>query len=146
MPIFKKETNVLVCGCSKLGAHIANYYSAKGYNVTVIDSNKTSFNKLKDDFSGITSRGNSTDIDVLRYNGIEDAEIVIVTTDNDNTNIFIAEIASTIFKIKKVFIRLNDEDKGDLLTDLDNVNIISPFLLSMEKFIELETKTEKTHE
>ena len=145
MQIFKKEIDVLVCGCSKLGAHIANYYSAKGYNVTVLDINKSSFRKLKDDFSGETRRGDATDIDILRYNGIEEAEIVVVTTEKDNMNIFIAEMASIIFSIPKIFVRLNDEDKEELLSDFNNINIISPFHLCMEKFIELENKGGQTH-
>ena len=138
MQIFKKQTNVLICGCSKLGAHIANYYCTKGYNVTVLDIKKYSFHKLKDNFSGVTNHGDATDIDVLRHNGIEKAEIVVVTTEKDNMNIFISEIASIIFKVRKVFIRLNDEGKGALLTSMDNVSILSPFFLCMEKFLEIE--------
>jgi len=130
----KKSKSVLVCGCSKLGAHIAQYYSKKGYNVTVLDIDKVSFRKVRENFSGATVIGDATDIDVLRHEAAEKCETIVAVTDRDNTNIFISEIASVIFNTPKIYVRLNDEDMADLITEYNNINILSPFLLCMDEF------------
>jgi len=143
MELHKKgNKSVLVCGCSKLGAHIAQYYSQKDYNTTVLDPDKKSFRKLRENFSGLPVRGDATDIDVLKANGAQDADIIIATTGSDNTNIFISEMASVIFKTPKIYARLNDEDKADLITEYKNINILSPFLLCMEEFHRKEKEEE----
>ena len=135
----KKTKSVLVCGCSKLGAHIAQYYSQKGHDVTVLDVDKVSFRKVRDNFSGSTIVGDATDIDVLRHNGAEKCETIVAVTDRDNTNIFISEMASVIFGTSRIYVRLNDEDMADLITEYNNINILSPFLLCMEEFYKVES-------
>ena len=54
-------------------------------------------------------------MNVLEACDISHCNIVLVATDNDNTNCMIAQIAATIYHIEQVYIRLNDPDKEKLL-------------------------------
>ena len=62
--------------------------------------------------------------------------MVIVTTDDDNSNLFIGDVCNTIYEVPKIYIRLNDSDKVKLLVD-SKIKAICPFLLSVEKFYEM---------
>ena len=48
------------------------------------------------------------DIDVLRRAGIEDADAVVVSTDGDNTNIVIGQVAQQRFDNQCVVVRVLD--------------------------------------
>jgi len=136
----KKSKLVLICGCSKLGAHIAQYYSQKGRSVTILDPDKIAFAKLPEDFSGRTAIGDATDIDVMRYFGAEKADIIVAATRKDNTNILVSEMASIIFETPKIYARLNDEDKAELVKEHENIRVLSPFLLCMKEFAHIESE------
>ena len=61
------------------------------------------------------------------------SNIVLVATDNDNTNCMIAQIAATIYHIEQVYIRLNDPDKEKLL-EQTSIRAIYPARLSVQEF------------
>ncbi len=125
---------IVVIGIGRLGASIAKQLSQQGENVLCIDSDEKAFNKL-DDFSGFTQVGDATDLEFLRDLGIENAKTIIITTENDDTNIYLGHVCFLIFNCLRVFIRLDDSDKKKLLKDTP-IEAIYPFLLSLNNFME----------
>jgi trk system potassium uptake protein TrkA len=132
---------IFVIGAGKLGAKIASLLYDEGHNVVVIDKSDSAFHKL-DDFSGFTVNGDATDLDFLKSQDIEDAEMVIITTDSDNTNLFLADVCFYLFDIKKIYVRLSDTDKGLLLENTPIVGIY-PFNLSVDFFCSKEKEGKK---
>ena len=53
------------------------------------------------------------DTDVLREAGIEDADAVVVSTDGDNTNIVIGQVAQKRFGIQCVVVRMLDPARAE---------------------------------
>ena len=127
---------IIVAGCGRLGAKIASALSAQGKNVVVLDNNSLSFRKLSPDYSGFTIHGDATDIDMLAQAGIEKADVVVAATNDDNTNIMIAQIASKIFNVPKVISRLYDTEKEIVYQDF-TIQLIYPSRLSISEFEKL---------
>lgn len=125
---------IIVIGIGKLGANIAKELSSKGENVLCIDENEQAFNKL-DEFSGFTQVGDATDLNFLEKQGIAKAKAVVITTDSDDTNVYLAHVCFLIFNVLHIFIRLDDADKSKLLKDTP-VIATYPFLLSLDRFKE----------
>lgn len=125
----KSNKNVLIIGCGRLGASIANTFSDKNISVTIIDIQKDSFRKLSPSFLGLLMEGDGMDMDILEEANIRKADVVIVVTDNDNINILVSQIAKNIFEIEEVIIRLYDHEKECVCRD-SNINTIFPALLS----------------
>ncbi len=134
-----KRRNIII-GLSRLGSAIAAKLSEAGEDVVVIDKDDASFRKLAHTYSGYQMVGDVIDVDILEKAGIKDAKSVMVTTDDDNVNIMIAEICSIIYGVPHIFARLNDNDKSILLEAM-NIHTIYPFLLSLGEF-EAIMKTE----
>ena len=132
---------VLVAGCGRLGANIASVLSAQGKDVVVLDSNSTAFRKLSPDYSGFAIQGDATDIDMLTQAGIEKADIVVAATNDDNTNVMIAQIASKIFAVPKVISRLYDTEKAIVYQDYP-IQLIYPSRLSINEFEKLISSDE----
>ena len=129
----KKQKEVLIAGCGRLGGSLAGVLSDQGYNVTIVDKDAESFRKLPPTFTGFQIEGDATDIDVLVKAGIEKADIVMATANDDNSNSMITQIASVIFGVNKVYARFYDTDKQNILKGL-NIQAILPSMLSVHEF------------
>ena len=92
--------NILIIGCGKLGARLANVLDSQEHNISVIGSEQALVDNLNDDFSGLSVPGNPIDIDVMKSAGIEGCDYAICVTESDNTNIMAAQIVKNIFKIE----------------------------------------------
>ena len=127
-----KKANTIVIGAGRMGSTIARSLNNKA-NVIVIDRRKEKISRLQD-FSGFVEVGDATDLQLLEKCGIKEADSVIAVTDDDNVNIFIAEVCCHIYNVKDVTIRLKDSRKKILVDK--RVNAICPFDLSLNYFEE----------
>ncbi len=65
------------------------------------------------------------DIPLLRDAGIEDADAVVVTTDGDNSNIVIGQIAQKQFKVPSVVVRVLDPARAEFFRTR-GLNVVCP--------------------
>lgn len=128
----KTDDYIIIAGCGRLGASLANTLSDKNGNVLIMDSDKESFRRLSADFGGLSVVGNATDIDALRDAEIERARAVIAVTNDDNTNIMVAQIASEMFHVKNVIARLYDPERENVYQEL-GIDTICPATLSVNE-------------
>ena len=131
-----KRNKFIVIGCGRLGANIATKMSEMGEDVIIIDSTEDSFRKLKDSFSGYEMVGDATDLAILENAYIKHAKTFVITTDSDNTNIYLAHLCYYVYNVPKIFVRLSDTDKGRLLEGT-YIKAIYPFTLSLGEFMDL---------
>lgn len=128
-----KSKNVIIAGCGRFGSSLAGALCEHGYQISVIDMDSNAFRRLSETFSGYEIVGDATNCDTLENAGIMNAEMLIASTDSDNMNSLIAQIASRIYNVGRVFIRLKDIEKAQLV-DGYNIDIISPFRLCLSEF------------
>ncbi len=99
-------SNIIVVGCGRVGSQLANMLSENDANVCVIDRDADTFINLGRDFNGSTLQGVGFDEEILIKAGIEDCDVVAAVTQQDNTNLMIAEVASRLFHVPHVIARL----------------------------------------
>lgn len=117
--------NVIIMGCGRVGAQLAETLIKDGHRVTVLDIDPNSFKRIPPDFGGVALLGDGTDEDALRKAGIEDAEAFIAVTQSDNRNIMAAQIAKHIFKVPRVMCRIYDPLREEIYHTL-GLEAISP--------------------
>ena len=123
----------IVIGCGRLGGAIANYSSAQGDSVIVVDPDPGCRSFLTEVFSGVVLNLDATDEASLVEAGIDNAREVIITTGDDNANLFLAHLCSVTHEVPYVYVRFDDPDKG-LLCQGMNIKAIYPFQLSKDRF------------
>ena len=129
--ILKNKT--IIVGCSSLGATITNKFATEGKNLMVVDKDPKNFERLSDRFSGYIITGDVSDIDVLEEAGIASAKEIVIVTNDDNLNLFVAHIARKIYDVPFIYIRLSEPNNEVLLKGMD-VKAIYPLELSYDKF------------
>jgi trk system potassium uptake protein TrkA len=107
----------LIIGCGRVGSNVAKRLAAEGWNVSVVDEKEEALGRLGGDWRGGFVTGHGMDVDVLREAGIEDADAVIVSTDGDNSNIVIAQVAQKRFGVGTVLVRLLDPARAKFYAD-----------------------------
>lgn len=143
MKINKKDEYIIIVGCGRLGSHLASLLSKERKSVVVIDNNEEAFNRLVNDFSGFTIEADAIEEETLLNAKIDRADVVVATTNDDNTNVMIAQIAKTIYGVPKVIARLFDPSRQEMYEELD-IDTICPTILSAVEFknIIIEAKEE----
>jgi trk system potassium uptake protein TrkA len=104
---------LIVIGCGRVGSTVAKRFAAEGWDVTAVDENESALNRLGEDWSGGFVVGHGMDTAVLRKAGIEDADSVVVSTDGDNTNLVIGQVAQKRFGIECTVVRILDPARAD---------------------------------
>jgi trk system potassium uptake protein TrkA len=82
--------------------------SEEGHDIVIVDNNSENFKRLGSNFRGLTVSGVPIDEDVLKQAGIETAEGFAAVTPDDNINMMACQIAKEIFKVPRIFARIQD--------------------------------------
>jgi len=128
-----KDEYIIIVGCGRLGGHLASLLSEERKSVVIIDREETAFSKLSEDFSGFTMEADAIEMETLIRARIERADVVVATTDDDNTNIMIAQIAKEIYQVPKVIARLFELAREAVYHEF-GIETICPTVLSAEAF------------
>src|SRR5438034_7333699 len=104
---------LIVIGCGRVGSTIAKRFAAEGWDVTAVDEKESALARLGEDWTGGFIVGHGMDVAVLREAGIEDADAVVVSTDGDNTNLVIGQVAQKRFGIDGTVVRILDPARSD---------------------------------
>ncbi len=110
---------ILIIGCGRVGSAVAKRALAAGNEVSVMDSDPLSHERLDkdqtttwEDSGGRFTVGTALEIDGLIEAGIEEADIFLAATRGDNTNLVIAQIAQRRFKVPRVVVRVADPGRA----------------------------------
>ena len=125
----KDSGYTVIIGCGRLGASLANAISDKEASVMMVDRDERAFRKLGTAYGGLTLTGDATDIAVLRSAEIERADTVVSVTNDDNTNIMVAQIARNVYHIPNVICRLYDPEREIVYKEF-GIDTICPTVLS----------------
>jgi trk system potassium uptake protein len=96
---------ILVVGCGRVGAQLANRLYRANHQVVVIDIAASAFENLDPEFRGRTLEGDVLAQDMLRRAGIEQAQGLAAVTNSDTLNAVIAHLARSFYHIPNVVVR-----------------------------------------
>ena len=105
---------ILIIGCGRVGAGLAQTMLLRGHSVVVVDKDPLAFERLGSGFKGQTVIGVGFDRDVLLKAGIERADGLAAVTASDETNVLIGRIAQQIFRVPRVIARLYDVRQAEI--------------------------------
>ena len=120
---------VIIVGCGRVGANLANALSAERHAVVVIDRNPLSFGRLSRDFNGQMLTGVGFDREILQKADIEGADALAATTDSDNVNIVVTVTAKETFKVPRVVARIYDPEAAEIYRR-EGIPTVTPTILA----------------
>jgi trk system potassium uptake protein TrkA len=131
---------VLIVGAGRVGSSVARSALAAGHEVSVLDEDPLSHERLDagmetswEDAGGLFTVGHAIEADALVEAGIERADIFIASTDGDNTNLTIAQIAKRGYGVERVVARIMDPYRAAWYTE-QGLETICPTKIAIEQF------------
>lgn len=125
---------VVVVGCGRLGALIANRLSGDGSSVVVVDVSEEAFSALAPDFSGFKVTGDAAELGVLRRAHVEKAEVLMAVTGDDNVNLFVSQAALKTFGVSRPIARVGDVRRQEFYTH-HGIEAFSPTAIVGEQLL-----------
>lgn len=110
---------VIIAGAGQVGTRIAAELHAT-HDIVMIDVDTERIDRLSYDLDVLTVPGDSSAIDTLREAGIEDADILIASTDSDEINILTCGTAKALADVTTVA-RVKDLKYIDTWNQAENV-------------------------
>ena len=122
---------IAVLGGGQVGSSVAKILTDDGNDITLVDSNASVLEALQDDNDIKTIQGNASSPSVLKQAEIEDCDILIATTANDEANLVSCHLAKNLFNVPNVIARLRNAEyqtkTSDFNLDLFSIDsVISP--------------------
>ena len=131
---------VLIVGAGRVGSAVAKRALAQGHQVSVLDEDPLSHERLVEvegqtweDAGGMFTVGTALEVDALIEAGVQRADVFIASTDGDNTNLIIAQIAQRRFGVAKVLVRVMDPARAVWYGE-QGLHTISPTKHAIEMF------------
>ncbi len=123
--------NIIVIGCGKIGSTLAKDLSDTGHNISVIDRSSDKLEILGNGFNGLKVRGIEYDNEILQEAGIDNADIVLAVTSDENINITISLIAKEIYRVPRIIARIVNPCRQYIYQTLD-IQTINPVQLEVD--------------
>ncbi len=111
---------VLIVGAGRVGSAVARSALRAGHVVSVLDRDPLSHERLEvgldatwEDGGGRFTVGTALEIEALEEAGIAEADVFIASTNGDNTNLIIAQVAQRRFGVGRVIVRVLDPARSE---------------------------------
>ncbi len=117
---------IIIVGGGGVGRALADRFIKRGENVVIIDTDEENCKKAIE--LGIRAiHGDAEEVAILKKAGIEHAKYLVATTDQDNTNLLVCQLAKTKFGFseEKLVARVNEPENLRAFMDL-GIRSISP--------------------
>lgn len=128
--------NMLIIGCGRTGAGLAQTLILQGHSVAVVDRDQMAFERLGPRFQGRTITGMGIDREVLHQAGIEQVDGLAAVSGTDEVNVVVARVARHVFRVPRVVARLYDPRKAEIYVRL-GVQTVAPVTWGLHRIAEL---------
>ena len=131
---------ILIVGAGRVGSAVAREALASGNTVSVLDEDPLSHERLEvgldttwEEAGGRFTVAHAMEVDARTEAGVEEADVFIASTDGDNTNLTIAQIAQRHYEVEHVIVRVMDPARAGWYAE-QGLHTVCPTQHAIEMF------------
>jgi trk system potassium uptake protein TrkA len=109
---------VLIVGSGKTLYFLSRNFTAKGYEVVIINRDREECVQLARQLSSMVVCGDGSDPEILKEAGAMGADALLAITSNDQDNLVICQLASLQFGVPRAIALANDPENADIFQKL----------------------------
>ena len=130
---------IIITGAYSIGTHLAKLFAKNKDNIIIIDSDQERLEKINNEADLLTVCASTTNINTLKSNGIDEADLYIAVTPDQSVNINNCIIAHAL-NAKKTVAKVDDpefmtDDSREFFRRLGVDNLIYPEELAAREII-----------
>lgn len=111
---------IIILGAGQVGGTLAVNLASEANDITVVDTNATLLEDLRDRIDIGVVTGSASHPDVLVRAGIEDADMLVAVTSNDEINMIACQVAHSLFRTPTKIARVRSQaylSQGNLFSN-----------------------------
>lgn len=109
--------NIVIIGLGTIGKNILKSLSVEGHTITIIDEDDGKINSLVEKYDVLGITGNGACMDIQKAANVNNADLVIAITKNDELNIFACLVAKSL-GVKNTVARVRNPDYRNQIADM----------------------------
>ena len=100
--------NIVIVGGGLVGSALSEKLSHDGHDVCLLDRDHDLVRKISDSLDIRALQGNGATAPDLRRAGVEEANLVVASTDSDEANMVVGMLSAFVFGVPRIVVRLRD--------------------------------------
>ncbi|OUW04221.1 MAG: Trk system potassium transport protein TrkA [Betaproteobacteria bacterium TMED156] len=129
---------ILILGAGRVGSNLAEMLVIDKSDVTVVDTDIEALEKLQERFDLRTVVGTATSLDVLKEAGIDDVDMLVAVTANDEVNLVACKLGYSRFNVPQRIARVRSTQW------LNSPDLLGPDGFAVDKLISPESSVTET--
>lgn len=126
---------IIILGAGQVGGSLAEHLASEANDITVVDTDEARLRELRDRLDIGVAMGEGSHPDVLIQAGIEDADMLVAVTSNDEINMIACQVASSLFRTPTKIARVRATSYLVHQQLFDNGSIPIDVLISPEQLV-----------
>ncbi len=103
----------IIVGAGKVGRNLAQELMVKGHEVTLIESSRSRYLAIEEEFEYSAHYGDATELWVLERAGVQRADLVVAVTGDDEDNMLVCQVAKEKYLCDRIIARVNNPRNRD---------------------------------
>ena len=129
---------IIIMGGGRVGLTLANLLSEDGNDITLIESDETLCNEVAADLDALVINGNGTSSKVLEEVNIDDADVFVAATGNDEANL-LSCILVRKYNVERIIARVSNPDHEEAFREVGIDEVISPEITAAKQLQQFVT-------
>jgi trk system potassium uptake protein TrkA len=100
--------NIVIVGGGLVGSTLSEKLSHDGHDVCLLDKDYDLVRKISDALDIRALQGNGATAPDLRRAGVEEANLVVASTNSDEANMIVGMLSAFVFDVPRIVVRLRD--------------------------------------
>ncbi|MDZ7923364.1 MAG: Trk system potassium transporter TrkA [Marinagarivorans sp.] len=126
---------IIILGAGQVGGTLASNLASEANDITVVDKNEAYLRDLRDRLDIGVVIGHASHPEVLKRAGIEDADMLIAVTSDDEINMVACQIAHSLFKTPTKIARVRSQEYAQYPGLFRNEAIPVDVIISPEQIV-----------
>lgn len=127
---------IVVIGYGRVGSRTVAALIERGHQISLVDKDATRLSRAAQ-FEGVELiQGNGIDVGVQREAGMEDADMLLAITRDDNVNLMAAQVARTYFHVPQAIARVYEPSHAEATQEDPKLAIVCPTLFAAKLIVE----------
>lgn len=128
---------IVIIGSGEIGFHLSKTLSEEEHDVTVLDHDVRTLEKLNETCDVLTVEGEATSVHALLEAGADQADLIVAATEVDEVNMVVSMIAKRL-GAKRVIARIRNDELSDPETPLKPSDMGIDVLIHPEQHVATE--------
>src|ERR1044072_1003017 len=132
--------NIVVLGYGRVGSRLVKLLSERGHKISLIDKEGARLAQAAHFEDVELIQGNGIDVDVQREAGMEEADLLLAVTMDDNVNLMASQVARTHYHVPRAIARVYEPSHAEAIQEYYKLIVLCPTLLAVDLLVEMVDK------